>query len=146
MRNQCPVSDSLLFVRRPHKQMPSPNSRESDALPSTTAASPTTLGPSDSSSDSESTATAAAPNYPSDASMGMGRSTQASRGSDPPPPPPSAPKGAHAEYQKLLQQRHRERLSLHKNQVSVILLHTSVECHLPISQLTPDLLLQACCS
>ena len=115
--HQCPVSDSVLLAHRLHDQMPSPGSRESDAMPSSTAtSSPAIVAPSDSSSDAESYPTAAAQSYPSVAS------TQAGRGSDPPPPPPSAPKGAHAEYQKLLQQRHRERLSLHKNQVSTYFL------------------------
>lgn len=62
----------------------------------------------------EASSTAAAPAYPTDMGPTLGANTQT-----PPPPPPGAPKHEHHEYHSLMQQRHRERLSSHKNQVPV---------------------------
>ena len=110
----CYVRTVVLCLHRPDGKVAASMDREGHAMPSASAASPTTVPPSDRSSDSEVTITAAAPIYPSDTSMGMG---QTGRTPNPPPPPPSAPRPAHADHQKLLQQRHKDRLNLHKNQV-----------------------------
>ena len=105
---------------RPGGKDAGPADRDSHAMPSGSGAGPSAVPTSDSSSDSDSTSTAAAPAYPSDASTSKGSSTPTGRVPSPPPPPPSAPRQAHAEYQKLLQQRHRDRLNLHKNQVGLM--------------------------
>lgn len=60
--------------------------------------------------------TAAAPSYPTDMGASLGANTQSQA---PTPPPPSAPKHEHHEYHKRMQQRHRERLSSHKDQVPI---------------------------
>ena len=97
-----------------------PADRDSHAMQSGSADSPSAASSSLHSSDLDSTPTAAAPAYPSDASTSMGSSTQIGQVPNPAPPPPGSPRQAHAEYQKLLQQRHRERLNLHKNQVGLM--------------------------
>lgn len=106
-----------MCLHRPGGKYGGQAGRDSNAMSSSSAASPTAVSTSYSSSDSDSTPTAAAPAYPSDASTGMVSTAQTGRVATPAPPPPSAPRQAHAEYQKLLQQRHRERQDLHKNQV-----------------------------
>lgn len=65
---------------------------------------------------SDPTPTAAAPAYPTDSGSTLNEATQAAAG--PLPPPASAPQSAHAEYRRLMQQRHRDRLNLHKDQIS----------------------------
>ncbi|DBA83849.1 hypothetical protein WJX77_010712 [Trebouxia sp. C0004] len=62
------------------------------------------------------TPTAAAPAYPTDSGSTLSEATQAAAA--PLPPPASAPQSAHAEYRRLMQQRHRDRLNLHKDQIS----------------------------
>ena len=69
---------------------------------------------------SDPTPTAAAPVYPTDSGSTLSEATQATAA--PLPPPASAPQSAHAEYHRLMQQRHRDRLNLHKDQVSAALL------------------------
>ncbi len=85
-----------------------------EASPSAFTADPT---PSPS---SDPTPTAAAPAYPTDSGSSLDGATQAAAA--PLPPHASAPQSAHAEYRRLMQQRHRDRLNLHKDQVSFALL------------------------
>jgi len=68
---------------------------------------------------SDSTPTAAAPAYPTDSGSTLSKTAQAAAA--PLPPPATAPQSAHAEYRRLMQQRHRDRLNLHKDQVSFAL-------------------------
>ena len=95
-----------------------PSSKSADKAGGSAAA----VSQSDSSSESESTPTAAAPAYPSDSSTAAGG--QPTVGILPPQPPqplPGDPKRVHAEYQQPMQQRHRDRVKLHKDQVGCML-------------------------
>ncbi|KAA6417526.1 MAG: chaperone activity of bc1 complex- mitochondrial-like [Trebouxia sp. A1-2] len=59
---------------------------------------------------------AAAPAYPTDSGSTLSEASQSVAA--PLPPPATAPQSAHAEYRRLMQQRHRDRLNLHKDQIN----------------------------
>lgn len=115
----CRSKHGLMFLRPPAE--PSTAAR-SEANPASTPETPPSAFIADPtpSPSSGPTPTAAAPAYPTDSGSSLGKATQAAAA--PLPPPASAPQSAHAEYRRLMQQRHRDRLNLHKDQVSFALL------------------------
>ncbi len=108
-----------MFLRPPAEPSSATRGESNAASPPEASPSAFTADPTPPPS-SAPTPTAAAPAYPTDSGSTLSEATQAAAA--PLPPPASAPQSAHAEYRRLMQQRHRDRLNLHKDQVSFALL------------------------
>ncbi|KAL0047600.1 hypothetical protein WJX82_007565 [Trebouxia sp. C0006] len=112
--------DTIIATTNPADRPPAEPSTaaRSEANPASTPETPPSAFIADPtpSPSSGPTPTAAAPAYPTNCGSSLGKATQAAAA--PLPPPASAPQSAHAEYRRLMQQRHRDRLNLHKDQIS----------------------------